>query len=510
MLTVLLGNTRSEQRDERVPRGKARELMRAWAGAISPAHAVLSAVALALARVVIGPVNDLDIYWHVLIGREALARHTVSGLGAGWLGVAEPPWTTSQWLAEVLFARTQGLWGWRGIVVLQAVLLAGLLITLAATLLPRRPVLLAVPITALVALGAASVVQDRPQSLAFIFLPVIGFWCVRLWETGRRPPLPVVALTCLLWAQLHGLWILAPAAFALAAVAIALGGPQRTAAALRGALLALLASLAGLVNPQGPQSFLLPLRFRDATPMISEWRPTALDQLPTWVWAAVIIITVLAWMSPRTSATRVEVVWVAAWWAFGILAYRNVVPSLLLIAPVCLSAADRAWGRRARQLSRPSGRREQAALITLTTVTLAAALGVGAGRALTVDPLANAPAVRIAERLAAAPHPVRVFNSYNASGALALFGGGNVRLVVDGRADMWGAAYIGRVIAAQELQPGWQQTFADFHPDAVVLTAEAPLSQALLHDGSWQVAMTDGKYQLLLPVPGHPAAAAAQ
>ncbi len=435
------------------------ERARTWAGAVAPAHVALAALVPAALWLTRGPVRELDVFWHVLVGRDILSRHTVSGVGTGWLGVPVKPWLTSQWLAEVGYAELVDQAGWRALVALRLVVLLLTLTALVATLLPHRRLLLAAPVVVLAGVGVTNLTQDRPQSVSYLFLVLLAFWCGRLLDSGRRPPLVPVALICLFWAQVHGLWILAPAAFLLAAVGLALGGPRRNRTAIQGSLLAALASMTGVVNPQGLGSFTLPLRLDNATSAIAEWQHTTIASVFSVAWAVLLLLTVVAWARAPRAVPAAEVVWVVAWWAFAVLAYRNVVPSLLLIAPVCLTGMERAWGERAARLTKPSGPRETRILLAAVVALLAGGLVIAGVSLPRVDPLAKAPARHIALRLAESPTPVRVFNAYNASGSLAAFGGGKVRLVVDGRADLWGDAYIRRIMDAQSLAPGWQQTF---------------------------------------------------
>jgi hypothetical protein len=122
------------------------------------------------------------------------------------------------------------------------------------------------------------------------------------------------------------------------------------------------------------------------------------------------------------------------------------------------------------------------------------------------DPLGETPALKIARRLAAAPGPLRVWNGYNASGTLIAFAGGregHVKLVVDGRSDLWGGRYIERLVTTQSVGPGWEATLNAFAPDALVLPSDTPLVAYLLEARRWRIALQDGSYALVLP-PGSP------
>lgn len=447
----------------------------------------------------VSPVNDLDSYWHVQLGREILHRHTLHGLGTDWLAVPARPWLTSQWLSEVGMATAVGHGGWTALIVIRVLLAVALLAAISLTLLPGRPPLLVAPVFAAVVLTLLEIAQDRPQTLSLVLLPLLGYACVRMWERGVRVHPLVVAATCLVWAQLHGMWVLAPASFGLVALGLAVDGPRRNRAAVRQALTALVASLAGLLNPDGLSSLLLPARFRSASTYVAEWGPTTVTDPFTLGWAAVLLLVVLAWARTPRPVPRVELVWVLAWSAFGLLAFRNVAVSLLLVAPAALGALDRAWGEPLRAKYPPAAGRERRWLAVATVGVLAAGAVVGAIRLATVHPLAKTPARQIALKLAAEPRPIRVFNAYNASGSLVAFGGGKVRLVVDGRADLWGADYVAELGAATALETGWQRTLQRLHPEAFVLTQDTPLVAELLRDGGWRVALRDGSYVLLMP-----------
>jgi hypothetical protein len=447
------------------------------------------------------PVNDLDAYWHVQVGREILARHTLDGLGANWLAQPPPSWLTSQWLTEVAMNQLVDTAGWRGLVVVRVALLLAIVVVVIVSLLPRRPALLGVGVAAVTVLGLGDQAQDRPQLLSLLLVAVLARSCARMMAGGSRPHPVLVAGTCLLWAQLHPLWILTPVAFGLVGLGAVVEDRHRHATAAKQAAICLLASLAGMISPQGPTAFVLPLRFKESTLDIVEWQPTTIMNSTALALVALVLLTFLACARSSARAPWTQLLWVTAWAALGMTAYRNLGPSLLLCAPVALDAADRAWGSTIRSWQRPSGPHEGAALVTATAVTVAVGLGVVVGQLARLDPLGETPARHLAERLATSPRPVRVFNDYNTSGSLVAFGGGKVRLAVDGRADLWGSTYIRKIISAQSLAPGWEATFTAFRPDAVVLTKNAPLAVLLLREGSWRTTGVDGNYVLLLPVP---------
>ena len=468
--------------------------------ALSPLHLAFAVIGAAFLWVACTPVDDVDSVWHVRVGREILARHTLHGLGTSWLAVRPPSgWLTSQWASEVSMSLIVTAGGWRALIAARLALLVAILAGLAVTLLRGRPALLAVPVAALTAFVVLPSAQDRPQTVSLLFLAALGPLAVRLWTSGERPPLMVIAIGSLLWAQFHGLWILAPAAFLLVAVGKVLDGARWPDPGLRDCLRVLGCSLAGVINPHGIGSFLLPLQLSVSTAHIAEWQPTTLASPYTVALATLIGLHVTAWARSGVRVPRSELMWVACWTAFALLALRNLAPAALMIAPATLAAMDRTWGATIRESSARTSVRERRVLSGLILATVAAGLIVAAGRVARLDPLSDLPARSIGQWVGRQGHPLRIFNAYNAASGLIEFGKGNPRLIVDGRADLWGEAYVSRIIQAENLGPGWQQTLDNFRPEAIVLPRTAPLTQLLLQQGSWRLEIADSGYVLLVP-----------
>src|SRR4051812_4576999 len=118
--------------------GPARRASAAVRGGLGPAHVGVLIVFAGTLWIATSPINDIDSYWHVAIGREIAARHTLTGLGRQWLGVDAPPWDTSQWLSEVLMHGAVDRFGWTALPGLRLIAAAGLFAILWMTLVRRR------------------------------------------------------------------------------------------------------------------------------------------------------------------------------------------------------------------------------------------------------------------------------------------------------------------------------------------------------------------------------------
>ena len=59
-------------------------------------------------RAALGPIRDIDVYWHLLVGREILDGVPVGEAGRGWsMAPVADTWVSAQWLAEVVLAKPE-------------------------------------------------------------------------------------------------------------------------------------------------------------------------------------------------------------------------------------------------------------------------------------------------------------------------------------------------------------------------------------------------------------------
>src|SRR5262249_18444642 len=198
-----------------------------------------------------------DTYWHIATGKwmlveRAFPRHDVFSHTA-----FGQPWVSPEWLAQIILFVAYDLSGWRGLVLLSA-LVTALTFALLYALLARE-------LRATVALGAAAIsflfasnhFLARPHLLTFPIIVVWTAFLARASEEDRRPSLWLLPLM-VLWANLHGgftLGLLLAACFGLEATIAARAGDRRRVA-LRWLSLWAGAVLAGFMTPYGYHYFL--------------------------------------------------------------------------------------------------------------------------------------------------------------------------------------------------------------------------------------------------------------
>ncbi len=457
------------------------------------AHLALIAVGIATFALTIGPITDIDTYWHVLIGKEILDTQTVANLGNSW-STFDASWRTTQWLFEVVMAGVHAAAGWAGIIWLRTALVVVFLTAYALMLLKRATPAAVLIVFTLSLIPVSYLFQERPllaSLIALIWLSAVAF---DLLVAGHAPRWFVVVPIVIVWANLHGMWVLAPALFAIIAIGCVLDRSQdKRSLAFTAAKLSALSLIAGCITPLGLSSLVIPFQFKAATANIAEWQPATVWSTITMGFLAIIALTVGTWIRRREPVPWSQLLFVLALFVFGASAFRNVLPATILLAPLAAATLSTLDPLRSRPVS-PSEKKSLAIVaIGLISVTLMGGLWLTAQ----VDPLAKAKPLTIATKLSSIAGPKRVLNTYNSSGVLAAFGGKGIKLAIDGRADRNGGPYIDRYIKAERLEGDWQGLLTQVQPNFAVLGKDTALTYELTNHQQWKLLLTDQDYVLL-------------
>jgi hypothetical protein len=245
-----------------------RGLLPLWVGVL--AYALLF---LAGDRLLIDP----DTQWQITVGQWILDHRAVPETDVYSFTMRGQPWISTQWLAQVLYAKAYAWAGWTGPVVLAAAASAATFALLARFLSRQLSESAAIVFVSVALALTAPHILARPHVLA---LPVMVAWIGGLIAAADRHGAPSFRLLPLmaLWANLHGgfvfgLVMIAP--IALDAVVNA-QAPLRRQLVLRWVGFAAAALVASCCTPYGWNALLASrkiLALGSALPLITEWRP---------------------------------------------------------------------------------------------------------------------------------------------------------------------------------------------------------------------------------------------
>ena len=218
---------------------------------------------------------DPDYYWHVTTG-ELIANGQfprTDPFSFTWFGM---PWTLHEWLSELLIFRLVDSIGYMGAVYvfgfIPGIAMGILAFSLHRLGLRTAAVLAATSLSALLVIPYATL---RPQALSWIMFAILVGGLVHLRPDRARWLLALPPLF-LVWANLHGLWVVGLVVLAVY-TAMSLVGLTPMSVARRWALAMVPLAMIGIpFTPAGPSLLLYPLRYIDAGDWgmanISEWQ----------------------------------------------------------------------------------------------------------------------------------------------------------------------------------------------------------------------------------------------
>lgn len=275
-------------------------------------RAVPWALFLGLTAAGVSPVFEGDLFWHLATGRWIVAERAIPRSDPFRFTSPEGPWVDHEWLFQVLVHLAERAVGLQGLALLSAVALG-----LFSVLLYRRARTtgLAPGLAGLLALGCA--MGARPRFLVRPEVPTLFAVVTLLWLLDRyrhergRALVASVALLTVVWVNLHGAALLAPALAGLLLAGEALrqrsgrldGSAPRGPVGVREAL-GIPGLLAGLLlaNPYGWRLLEVPVgiaeAMRDLPADNPEWM-TALEAPQPYLFAAFAVAAALALAAAR-------------------------------------------------------------------------------------------------------------------------------------------------------------------------------------------------------------------
>lgn len=421
--------------------------------------------------------NDGDTSWHLGAGKLILDTMSVPDTDPFSFTFAGRPWIAHEWLAEVMMAAAFAAASWGGLAVLTAGAVASLLMLLGAELRRWLPVSRVIIALTLVTATLAPFILARPHVLAW---PILAGWTILLLRAREqhRAPSPFAALPMLLWANLHGSFVLGLFLAGCFAFEALLREQNRYRTFIDWAGFGLTALLLSLLTPHGLHGLLYPLQVSSmkALPLIMEWRRT--DVFRDWPFVAIVIGTAALVLIRRPQLSPVRLILLAAvlYLAFSHVRHQPLVAilgALLLAEPLSRSqhtTLPRATAdRKAWPLALGIG------LLLIAAVRIPVALPRQDSASNPIAAIRSLPADLLGRP---------VFNSYGFGGPLILHG---VRPYIDGRGDMYGDAFMlehQRIIlgdtvafgrAADKWGIGW-----------TLLAPDDPLVAALDRSAQWE------------------------
>ncbi len=452
--------------------------------ALWPVH-VAALAALATGLWYPGMLGDGDTWWHVLTGMWILDHLAVPHTDLYSFTMPDAPWTTHEWLSELLMAGAFRTAGWSGVVTLSAAATA-LAVLLLGRRLARDLSALALLVILLIALGLVGTsLLARPHILA---LPVLTAWTIGLLDAREegRAPSPWRLALMIVWANLHGGYafgVALVAPFALEALLVA-PASERVRVALTWSTFGAAALGSALVTPFGVEGLLFPLKLLRMASLseIAEWQPVSFATLNPLGVAILALLAFALYRPVRVPPVRLALLVGLIHMALAHSRHQlllAIVGSLLIARPVAVAITPGAAAPTPRARRGGTGFGYDWAVAAFALALVAARLAQPIVReGGPVSPIAA---------VAAVPDDVRarpVLNDYGFGGYLIWAG---IRPFVDGRADMYGDDFLSRYVAATRAPgPAFDSLLDEYRISWTILPPDGAVALALDRMPGWR------------------------
>lgn len=448
------------------------------------------------------PVLDADFWWHLRTGQWIVENRTIPHADPFSHTFGGKAWTAHEWLSEVIF---YGIYRLGGLALLALTFSA--IITAAYALAFRRSAgqpYIAGFATVLAALASAPIWGVRPQMFTLLLFSIYLYLLEQYFNTAKLRFLLPLPFLMVLWVNLHAGYALGLFVMGMFIAAKGLesllpegwsgdNGIKLTRSMILpvgGVLAATVAAV--LFNPNGAYMFVYPFETLGSNAMmtmIQEWFSPdfhAREWLPL---AALIMGVLAAGMFSRRRSSITEILLTGILGYAALRSMRNAPLFAVGVIPVLAHHLDGILPITVNK-SKPTKIINIANFVILGFVAL-----VGIAQ-ITSTLLSQAesekeyfPVESVAWIKENAP-PGKIFNTYGWGGYI-IWHLPEYPVYIDGRADVYGDAFMRDFMSIYNAQPGWAEKLETAGVNLVLVETGSPIADALAGDEGWELTQKD-------------------
>jgi hypothetical protein len=484
---------------------------------LSARRLLVSVLMLVLFMLAVRPVIDPDFWWHLRTGQYIFETRTIPHRDIFSSLFFGKEWVTHEWLSEVLMYMVHRAFGYGGLVVVFAsLIMCALWITYRRCARRAGHPYVAGVALLLGALAAAPTWGVRPQIFSFllasIFIAVLDDYARSLSSRAVFWLAPLMVL----WVNMHAGFALGLALIALTIVGLVLNEWLVPEGETRQPLwprvsrlcLVLLTCVMGVaLNPNGLRMYSYPFETLTSQAMmkhIQEWFSPDFHELMFLPTAALIfaMLAVLALSKKRVKPG--EVLMLAATGYASLRSGRNI-PFFALVCMPLLAEHGWSWAtslRVGQWLTIPEKREEGTSATLKLVINLALLVLMPSmlcvlrvkqvidGRA--ADEAKNFPVAAV-EYIRAHGVAQPIYNEYGWGGYLISNLYPEYRVYIDGRADVYGDAFIEEFLKTHDGESNWREPLDRYGVRTVIVGPNVALASLLREDSGWHKVFEDQK-----------------
>ena len=453
------------------------------------------------------PIVDPDFWWHLRTGQYIVETATIPRQDIFSHTLQGQPWITHEWLTEVFLSTVYAVSGQEGLILVFAAVITGtfILLYLQCT---GRPYLAAF-VVVLAAIASAVTWGVRPQMFSLL-LSAVFLHILRLYRNQKGWVIWLLPPLMALWANLHGSFFLGlvyPAVYILGAgIDNVLRPGQEGAMAWqdirRLALVTVITAVAPLLNPNGFQLLIYPFWTLGSAAMqayIMEWFSPDFHLAQFQPFALYVLILLAVLGLSRRRPTTTDFIFMLGFGYASLRSARFIPFFLLATAPTLDDQLSHIWRRSdwSERFGARSVRRGRAHVAVNWLLLSVLALGVAVKTGHTLR--SNNEAQREVFPVAAVNFLVdnqisgNIYNLYHWGGYLIWRLYPEHKVFIDGRADVYGDAFIDEYLRVYQLREDWRAPLDRYGVNLVIIDKGSALSTVLNESPDWDRAYADQK-----------------
>jgi len=473
------------------------------------------------------PLVDPDYFWHLKTGEYIVAHGALPAGDVFSFTRLGQPWVLHEWLFEVLVYAIHAAFGDNGVRCMTAAFAVG---TLALAFTTARR-LAGSAIAAWIPLMIGTVafvgtISPRPQLLTYLCFALYLSVLLAFKYAGTVRPLFLLPPLMVVWVNAHAGYAVGVALLLLFAAcewllwALRARDPAQKRRLLRLTGVVALVLLASLVNPGMFERWLYPFQVLGmaVNAILQEWQSPDFHLVRARAYLALALLFLVSWTYAARKPDLTELALPLFFAVQGFIAVRHVPLAVLALLPftalalangplAALEAVMRRLApvqaylarRGAGGVGRDLGARESvlnwvmAGAVILCLPPYMRSLQAQSGPQARLAALPRGAADFIAARGIGG----KLFNRYADGGYLLYRLAPHARVVVDGRADVYGDRFITDYMRIYDGAADWKEKFERLDIDLAVLPHDAPIRQLLLAHARFREIYRDQRYSVL-------------
>jgi hypothetical protein len=450
--------------------------------------------------------QDPDFWWHLRIGRWMVEHGRLPSTDIFTHTVPDHVWTDHEYLTEILMWLLYSATGVVGLAIAFGLLTwAGF--WLMYRQVRRQPWVIAGIGLAIGAVAGSPIWGPRAQMITF-FLTCLELYWLQGYLSGRSRTIQVFPLVMVLWANLHGGWVIGFVWLGVALVAELIGwawdreNPAHRAHVRLLAIITAASVVAVAATPHGLSLYPYPFQTQGSVAqqrLIVEWFSPDFHQVYLRPFEAMIFLVVIGFALKRPSIYELLLTLVAL--GLALQSVRNVALFVAVATPVMINTYSAYWKElsAARNWNLELPPRRIFAVITsavLAIIVLATTLhiadSVSPAKQQSLDS-ASYP-VGAADWLVAHPEVgTKMYNQYGWGGYLAyrFYPEPNRRVFIFGEAALMGDSLLNEYQDVQTLRSDWKQVLDKYGVDYIVYNRGEALANVLATQPEWTLVYQD-------------------